>query len=194
MQRTVSNKVLRIFHVAVWTILSSFSGSAQDKPTLGVVEKPSEIPVLQKIAPTACIDSKIICPQELPDAPGFISQGAQRAKGAKKERPIAFEHKDKLVNRKFIIAYSVFLGSVVYDVEVTHQGLAHHKCQELNGNSRTPSRGNLYARQLPIFGVATALGLFMRAGRLPLAPYAPAITGTVISIRGGTQWFTHGCY
>ena len=40
---------------------------------------------------------------------------------------------DHLTNRevfdkKFWIAHGIFLDSIIYDAELTHQGLAHHRC------------------------------------------------------------------
>jgi hypothetical protein len=42
---------------------------------------------------------------------------------------------DHLTNRevfdkKFWIAHGVFLDSIIYDAELTHRGLAHHRCIE----------------------------------------------------------------
>ncbi len=102
--------------------------------------------------------------------------------------------KDRIFNKKFIAVNLLLLGSTVFDVEVTHQGLAHHNCLEANGNSRNPSRGNLYARELPIDGVLFGFGILMRKAKVPIAPYVPALIGSGRHLYFGSQWFTQGCF
>ncbi len=56
---------------------------------------------------------------------------------------------DHLTNRevfdkKFWIAHGTFLNGIIYLAELTHQGLAHHRCVEGNINRAASSaRGDL---------------------------------------------------
>jgi len=97
-------------------------------------------------------------------------------------------------NKKFIAAHAAYLGAIVYDIEVTHQGLAHHKCLEATGADRTPSRGQLYGKDLPIFAASTGLDWLLAKYQIPYMPYVLPVAGTVVHVHGGTKWFTEGCY
>jgi len=97
-------------------------------------------------------------------------------------------------NKKFVSAHAAYLGAIIYDVEVTHQGLSHHKCTEANGKDAMPSRGELYQNDLPVFAATLGLDWLMARYKIPYAPYVLPVTGTVVHARGGTKWFTEGCY
>ena len=90
---------------------------------------------------------------------------------------------------------AVWLSSIVYDEEVTHQGLAHHKCYEKNlFNNPNPSRWQLYRNSIPEYAFGTAFNyLMMRYVTKSLILGFPAIA-TKEHIEGGTQWFTEGCW
>ena len=96
-------------------------------------------------------------------------------------------------DKSFIIAHSAFLGSIVYDVELTHQGLAHHKCVEGNDEAH-PSRGGLYANDLAVFGAITGLDAFIKYGTKgwfgKAYSIAAPIPGTILHFKGGTKWLT----
>jgi hypothetical protein len=48
----------------------------------------------------------------------------------------------EVLDKKFWVAHGLFLDSIIYDAELTHQGLAHHRCVEGNINlGQRPSRG-----------------------------------------------------
>ena len=94
----------------------------------------------QQIMPGATVTSR----EALPDAPSHA----------------------KLFQRTFFAAHAILLTSVVYDVEVTHQGLAHHNCVEGNPLlSQHPSRSALYLSDLPEFGVGTVFTTAYELGR-----------------------------
>lgn len=102
----------------------------------------------------------------------------------------------KIENRIFWITHGIFLpASVVYDVEVTHQGLAHHKCIEGNPILRGhPSRGQLY-----LLDGGAALGEFgldylLHRAHLKYVDNVSAVIGGVFHFQAGSTWFTHGCY
>jgi len=127
----------------------------------------------------------------LPDTPQPQNPGLQaplRAEAAQeKARPA------KVLNKKFIAMHAALFGSVVFDSEVTHQGIAHHKCVEAHGNPY-PSRGQLYAKNLSVAATLTGIDYVLQRLRVPFIPYAPAAIRTYKHIHGGMQWFTEGCY
>ena len=98
----------------------------------------------------------------------------------------------------FILTHAALAGATVYDIEMTHQGLAHHRCVEQNGGTPNPSRGRLYAQQLGYFAGITlmdvglkALGNRLQSPRMGelLSSIAPVI-GTAKHVNGGTGWAT----
>ena len=99
----------------------------------------------------------------------------------------------KLLSKPFLAAHAVFLAATVFDVETTHQGLAHHMCVEQNGSSPLPSRGELYKTHLLEFGAFTGMDLLFQAAHFKGAPYVGAIVGTIKHVNGGTRWIT-GCW
>lgn len=128
---------------------------------------------------------------DLPDAPQphFLVQPENEVRTTSSFHPPV-----KVWNKKFTIAHAAYLGSIVYDAEVTHQGLAHHKCLEKNGGNPLPSRGQLYRKDLGLFALSTGFDWFMARSKIPYIPYILPVAGTAEHIHGGTQWFTDGCY
>jgi hypothetical protein len=91
-------------------------------------------------------------------------------------------------DKTLILAESAWLGAITYDVELTHQGLAHHRCVEQNGDSQHPSRGALYLGSLPEFAVGTAWNwLAAKYVWKPLILEFPVYSG-LEHIRGGSGW------
>ncbi len=125
----------------------------------------------------------------LPDTPQpqMLQQPAHRSEISERTRPTVW-------NKKFIGAHAAYLGAIVYDIEVTHQGLAHHKCVEETGTDRIPSRGELYGKDLPVFAASMGLDWLLARYKIPYMPYVLPAAGTVVHVRGGTKWFTEGCY
>lgn len=86
-----------------------------------------------------------------------------------------------------------WLGSIVYDAELTHQGLAHHKCVEASNliDDPHPGRGELYAWAVPEFAAGTALNyLMIRFVGKPLILETAGIASTS-HLRGGSRWLTN---
>jgi hypothetical protein len=85
----------------------------------------------------------------------------------------------------------VWLGAIIYDSELTHQGLAHHNCVEGNPLlSQHPSRSALYLSDLPEYGVGTVFNyLALRFIGKPLI-FEFAGVGTVKHLIGGSSWLT----
>ena len=102
-------------------------------------------------------------------------------------------------NKKFTFAHVGELSSILYDVEMTHEGLAHHKCAEGGGGTteRHVSRNELYVNNLIPFAATTGLDVLfkymMRERSLAWVPYASSAYGTILHLKGGTEWAT-GCW
>jgi hypothetical protein len=91
-------------------------------------------------------------------------------------------------------------GATIFDIEMTHEGIAHHKCVEGNLSlARHPSRSELYLDNLEEFAPAVVidgLGLLgLRAAHLPrwywrTVGYFSPVYGSTIHLRGGIHWYT----
>jgi hypothetical protein len=99
-------------------------------------------------------------------------------------------------NKKFTFAHVVELSSILYDVEMTHEGLAHHKCAEGGGGITEThvSRKELYTNDLLPFAVLTGLDVLfkytMREKHVAWVPYVYPVYGSILHFKGGTQWAT----
>jgi hypothetical protein len=107
-------------------------------------------------------------------------------------------------DKQMWLVHGVFAGATVFDIEVTHEGLAKHKCVEGNLElGQHPSRKDLYVDSfLEEFVPETFFDWLGAAGaRAAHEPrrwwksigYIGATGGTIVHVRGGMQWFTHGC-
>jgi hypothetical protein len=92
-------------------------------------------------------------------------------------------------NKKLIVAHAVFLGSIVYDAELTHQGLAHHNCEEGNASLGThPSRGELYRKNMLSFGAISGIDWFTNKTKMRYLPYLGPVVGSAVHLVGGSKW------
>jgi hypothetical protein len=130
-----------------------------------------------------------------PDAPGYrggeaLVAAVYEPKPAKQPEPAL--RNDSVLNKKFIIAHAVLLGSMVYDAELTHEGLAHHKCVEANPYLGVhPSRGEIYGQNLLAFGAITGLDwITAKLIKVRYLPYIAPAAESVVHFRGGSQWLT----
>lgn len=104
--------------------------------------------------------------------------------------PVLRTNRQVLHDKTLLATESFWLGSIVYDAELTHQGLAHHKCVEATTlvDDRHPSRGELYAWDVPEFAAGTALNyLMMRFVGKPLI-FETAGIASAEHLRGGSKW------
>jgi hypothetical protein len=91
------------------------------------------------------------------------------------------------------VFWGTFTGDVLFgsfDAEMTHEGLAHHRCVEHNINPPYPSRWQLYRANIPenaATGVASFLLTKLKAPKwltpMILTPAA------VAHLRGGIGWY-----
>jgi hypothetical protein len=139
--------------------------------------------------------------RSLPEAPSMVRSTVATKTVSKPSPWRALSETDHLTNRevfdkKFLSVHGTFLASIVYDAELTHQGLAHHRCVEGNINlGEHPSRGDVYRNNLleqfvPITVMDWFLGKYVWKG----IGYEGATIGSVIHFRGGTKWLTSGCW
>lgn len=107
--------------------------------------------------------------------------------------PVLRTNREAIHDKTLLGAEAFWLGSIVYDAELTHQGLAHHKCVEASTlvDDRHPSRGELYVWDVPEFAVGTALNyLMLRFVGKPLIFETVGIA-SVEHLRGGSRWLTN---
>ena len=129
--------------------------------------------------------------EELPDAP--IKVTAYRSDAHDKADD---SMKYVIWNKKFTFAHVGELSSIPYDVEMTHAGLAHHKCAEGGGGITElhVSRRELYVNNLIPFAATTGLDVFfkymMRERYVAWAPYVSPAHGSILHFKGGTEWAT----
>jgi hypothetical protein len=140
---------------------------------------------------------------ELPDAPGFVSSESRDAVVWDLAEPIKSTNSappPRIWDKKMLAAHLFLAGSIVFDVEATHQGIAHHMCVEGNSDlNRKPSRGELYLDNLEQFApmvLMDSLGaLTGRSAHLPrwawkAIGYEGPVIGSTLHLRAGIQWFT----
>jgi hypothetical protein len=104
-----------------------------------------------------------------------------------------------IFTKTWVGAHAFYLGAVVADAELTHQGLAHHKCVEGNTDlGRRPSRGDLYRNNMIEFGLLTGMDLLFQAVHqndhpskaFAWVPYIGAGYGSTVHLKGALTWPT----
>jgi hypothetical protein len=117
--------------------------------------------------------------------PGFFAWGGDLDGDA---WPLRTNH-ELFHNRIFLVSHAIWLSSIVYDIELTHQGLAHHNCVEGNLNAgEHPGRTELYVGSIPTTALMFALDIFWTKYLFqPNAVIGPVI-GSAYHFRGGSQW------
>ena len=98
-------------------------------------------------------------------------------------------------------AHIILAGSMIFDTETTHQGLAHHQCVEGNTDLlRHPSRSELYTDDLLQFAPEVVMdsltALAGRAAHLPRWAWKPIgyigpVYGSIVHFRGGISWYAN---
>jgi hypothetical protein len=98
--------------------------------------------------------------------------------------------KEAATGKQFWIPYGAFWAASIADVEITHEGVAHHHCTEQNPIfSPHPGRGELYREVLAENAAITALGYAMRKLGFRWWVYDPvAAYGTAIHVQGAASW------
>lgn len=100
------------------------------------------------------------------------------------------QRQERAVNKKFVLAHSIYLAAVIYDSEMTRRGLHAGKCSEKNFGSTGPQ---VYAKNLAFWGGITLADYGMRKIHVPLMPYLLPGYPTFVHIRDGSEWATWGC-
>lgn len=104
-------------------------------------------------------------------------------------------------DKKMLVADMVLASSMLLDTEVTHEGIAHHRCEEGNLSlPGHPSRGELYTYNLLEFAPITLFDWWVakavRNGHLPRwywksISYMGPVGGSVSHFQGGVRWLTN---
>jgi hypothetical protein len=103
----------------------------------------------------------------------------------------------EVFNKKFVIVHGILLASFVYDAEITHAGLAHHKCLESNTQlGLHPSRWQLYSGKGNLFFLGGLIGLDLVSEKflIPYVPYLLPLAGAAKKFTAGTSWLTGSCW
>lgn len=132
--------------------------------------------------------------QSLPDAPvtqpekkvGFWGGWERRWDG---ERTLS--NVEVLKSRRWWAPTLYGLAGSLYDAEVTHAGIAHHKCVEGGIRPPYPSRGELYLHALWPWAAISGLGFLFTKAKIPWPIYA-AMQGANAGfhIHEGSEWIT----
>jgi hypothetical protein len=102
--------------------------------------------------------------------------------------PALRTNREAFHDKTWRVAQTVWLASIVYDVELTKSGLSHHRCVEKNIDPPFPRRSQMYISVIPEYVGGTLLSWAMlRFVGKPLMLEFPAI-GTAIHLDGGTKW------
>lgn len=125
---------------------------------------------------------------QLPDAPSAVKSQESQLQVLTWKQTVSGRHA-----KLFWAAHALFLASIVADVELTHQGLAHHKCIENSIDFTHPSRGHMYAKDLSFFAGFTVADLLLRKAGVPFAPYVAPMIGAGKHAYGAYGW-PSGCW
>jgi hypothetical protein len=144
---------------------------------------PATLPPYLKDAETNILPQAPWPPE--PDKPGFWTFRNSQDGPALRTNGQVFHDKTWRATQIF------WLGSIVYDVELTHQGLAHHKCVENSIENPHPSRGDLYSGHIAEYAVGTGLNwLFMKYVSKSLILEFPGYA-SVKHLQGGSEWLVN---
>jgi hypothetical protein len=151
-------------------------------------------PLEERASPTRPVENG------LPDDPYTVHNGDDSGfLDVKGRRVHQTDKSPRILTTTFVTVHAIYLGAAVYDTEMTHQGLAHHRCVEANINPPFPSRGDLYKHNLIQVAIFTAMDVGLKAygNSLGISPRVSdfvssvgAFIGTGRHIYGGTQWAT----
>jgi hypothetical protein len=129
--------------------------------------------------------------QQFPETPEPIKEMpyggyAHDKAGEVKEHPA--------LTKTFLLVHGTYLAANVFDIEMTHQGVAHHNCVEggFDGDPH-PSRGEMYAVDMTIFSVITGLDYLFAKGHPPKwFPVQYIMPGIAIGkhLKGGIDWYS----
>lgn len=132
-------------------------------------------------------------PEQYPDAPSCHRKAAQvpmpEPPPPVKAVPPKESWSDKWDRRSFWPSVAFMAAGGIYDAEVTHQGLAHHKCVEGNMDwVRYPSRGMLY-RQIAIPDAAIfGMGYLIHKGKIKFIPQGMFLANGAWHFEAASSW------
>lgn len=99
--------------------------------------------------------------------------------------------KEALKSKTLWAYFSTALMADVYDSEMTHEGLAHHRCVEANVDPPYPSRADLYRNDIPDAAAIFAAGFILVRVHAPKwLLWSVQAAPDIAHIKGGTGWRT----
>lgn len=151
--------------------------------------------IMKSLAMFLLLVAPLMGQEQFPEAPQPVRQNAS---GGYEVDRAKLPKKQPIFTKTWLGAHAFYLGTEVYDAEMTHEGLAHHRCREGNLSlGAHPSRGDLYRSNLIEWGLVSGIDLLMQAAHPPKAfkwvPYMGAAYGSQDHLRGGTSWLM-GCW
>jgi hypothetical protein len=191
------------------TLLLPLPLLAQSKPVAPIISNPSFFLAdnASLFSPPSTVDAR---PPNLPDTPQpqigrlkNMSEATDALPNAGALPALVYEPKPQssspplgaktaVFNKMFITTHTVYFASIVYDGELTHEGLAHHRCEESNPNFGThPSRGEFYGKNMFVFGAITGVDWFTAKTGVRYLPYVGPAVATAIHVTGGSKWLTN---
>ena len=171
-------------------LLRSFASEAQTSGATSLSQEKHE-PVVQNSEPPDAPSSTSLAKQDT--FAWSLTEPTKQANTAPKPAPIW---------DKPMWAATIFqAGATIFDIEMTHEGIAHHKCVEGNLSlARHPSRSELYLDNLEEFApvvvingkrASSACGpRTIRDGTGERLGYFSPVYGSTIHLRGGIHWYT----
>jgi len=142
---------------------------------------------------------------DAPNAPSAAEYGGEAGprfdlKLDEPTKPSREMRRPPIWDKKMYVAQAVLLSSMIFDSEITHEGIAHHRCEEANIEvGRMPSRAELYTDDLEQLGPGVLLGwLGAKASRNGHGPrwlwkstgYTGAVVGSAFHFTGGALWLS----
>jgi hypothetical protein len=136
----------------------------------------------------------------LPDAPSAMVR-VEPTPPVKKESSWTYLHdgttkartnKEVLQVKSMWVIDGVFMASQIFDAEMTHEGLAHHRCTERSVKPPYPNRYDLYRADLLATIMELGLNAFSTKAKMPT--WLPLVWTTYpvqAHIRGGLNWYEH---
>jgi hypothetical protein len=107
-------------------------------------------------------------------------------------KPHWLSNREVLTSKPFRIANSVLWTSVVFDSEMTHQGLAYHRCVETNPELPIyPTRGRVYAADAWQAAVVTGTSFLISKAGWKFPGMVPALVGAGQFTYAGEGWLAN---
>lgn len=135
-----------------------------------------------------CASSPEVCDPRFNQGPDTSDKAGFFSVRGPDDRPLR-TNREVFHDKTWAVTQAVWLGAITYDVEITHQGIAHHKCVEGNLDLKErPTRASLYLDNLAEYAAGTGFNyIALRFIAKPVSFLFPTWS-SIEHIRGGSQW------